>query len=111
MKKEVEKIYDEMTMDDYLMGAKTPGGTYPYYELKLYGSDGNDYIDIQLDTDEVDGHETRKTANFIEVLLENGISFSLEPREGGVWWKSEWDEYRAFAEYKKKQSEMVGDDE
>ena len=109
MKEEIVKIYDEMTMEDYLMGTKTPGGIYPSYELKLYGSDVNDYIDIQLDTDEVDGKETLKTANFIQVLLENGIRFSLKPIEGGVWWESEWDEYRKFKDYKKRQSEMAGD--
>ena len=111
MKEEIEKIYDEMTMDDYLMGAKIPGGLYPNYTLKLYGSDVNDYIDIQLDTDEIDRKETMKTVNFIQVLLENGIRFSLEPNEGGVWWKSEWEEYHKFKDYKKRQSEMAGDED
>ena len=85
--------------------------TYPMYKLKLYSADCEDYIEIMLETDSCDGEATKKTSHFIQALLENGVRFSLEPEEGGAWWKSDWDRYNEYKERKKKQSETVGDEE
>lgn len=68
------------------------GGSYPMYDLKIYTS-SNDSIVVFLDTDDFGGAQTRKAANFIEVLMENGIAFDLTCQGGGKWWESTFDKY------------------
>lgn len=92
--------------DEYFENCKF-GGSYPDYELKIYGANCDDYIEILLTTDEAEGEQTKNAVGFIQTLLENGVRFSLVPGEGGIWWNSEYEKYRAY----KNRTESIGDNE
>lgn len=96
--KEVENYYKNENI----------GGRYPSYEMVIKVGDYEE-LNIMLETDDVDGRETRKTAGFLEVLIENGIPFSMVCIDGGVWQKSDWDKYNAYKEYRDKIKTAGGD--